>query len=46
MRGRQTSLWLVTAAHLPHYTSTDKITGTVIFVALLIIFAVATLRRR
>jgi hypothetical protein len=46
MRGRQTSLGLVTAAHLPHYTSTDAITGTVIFVALLVIFAVAVLRRR
>jgi hypothetical protein len=45
MRGRQTSLQLVTAAHLPHYTSTDAITGTVIFVALLVIFAVAALRR-
>jgi hypothetical protein len=40
------SLQLVTAAHLPHYTSTDVITGTVIFVALLVIFAVAALRRR
>ena len=45
MRGRQTNLRLVTAAHLPHYTSTDAIIGTVIFVTLLVIFAVAVLRR-
>ena len=37
---------LVIAAELPHYTSTDAITGTVIFVALLVIVAVAALRRR
>ena len=36
----------MTAAHLPHYTSLDVITGTVIFVALLVIGAVAALRRR
>jgi hypothetical protein len=46
MRGRETSLRLVTAAHLPHYASTDVISGTVIFVALLVFFAVAALRRR
>jgi hypothetical protein len=46
MRGRQSSAWLVTAAHLPHYTTADVITGTVIFVALLVIAAVAALRRR
>ena len=34
------------AAHLPHYTSTDVITGPVIFVALLVVVAVAALRRR
>jgi hypothetical protein len=46
MRGRRTSLRLVTAAHLPHYTSTDAIIGTVIFLALLVIVAVIALRRR
>jgi hypothetical protein len=39
-------LRLVTAAHHPHYTSTDVITGTVIFVVLLVIVTVAALRRR
>lgn len=43
-RGRV--ILLMTAAHLPHYTSTDAITGTVIFAVLLIIVAVAALRRR
>jgi hypothetical protein len=46
MRGRQSSPWLAAAAHLPHYTTTDVIIGTVIFVALLVITAVAALRRR
>jgi hypothetical protein len=32
---------LVMAAHLPHYTSLDVITGTVIFVALIVAVAVA-----
>lgn len=33
-------------AHLPHYTTTDVIIGTAIFVALLVIIAVAALRQR
>jgi hypothetical protein len=33
------------AAHLPHYTSTDAITGTVTFVVLLVIVVIAALRR-
>jgi hypothetical protein len=36
----------VIAAHLPHYTGTDDIVGTVIFAALLIICVLAALRRR
>jgi Ca2+/Na+ antiporter len=33
------------AAHLPHYTSADAITGSVIFIVLLVIGAVAAFRR-
>jgi len=41
---------LVTAAHIPHYTRGDAITGTVIFAvifaAMLVIVAVSLFRRR
>jgi hypothetical protein len=37
---------LVSAAHLSHYTSADAVTGTLIFVALLVIVIVAALWRR
>jgi len=40
-----TSLRFLAAAHLPQYTNTDAITGTVIFLALLAIVAIAVLRR-